>query len=84
MAGYKGSMGSSPLDGVANFFAAIGDKKNEVKGKVEDAKDVVNVKAKVQNKLAQKQAEAKANLCKKVGHKGKRGGTCERCPTKIL
>jgi len=82
--GYKGDMGSSPLDGVVNFIDGIRHAGRDAKGKVESAKDAVNLKAKAQAKIEEKKVQAKANICKKIGHKGKRGDTCERCPTKIL
>lgn len=82
--GYKGDLGSSPLDGVVNFIDGVRHGGRNAKQKVADAKDAVNLKAKAQAKIAQKKAEATANVCKKIGHSGKRGETCKRCPTKIL
>lgn len=84
MGGYKGDMGSSPLDGVVNFIDGIRHGGRNAKQKVDNAKDAVNLKAKAQAKIEEKKAAAKANVCKKVGHSGKRGSNCGRCGIGIL
>ncbi len=76
--GYKGDLGSSPLDGVVNFIDGIRHGGRAAKKRVKD------IKAAPKKKVQAIVANAKPDMCKKVGHKGKRGGPCERCTIKIL
>ncbi len=76
--GYKGDLGSSPLDGVVNFIDGIRHGGRAAKQRVKDIKDAPK------KKVQQLVAGAKPDMCKKIGHKGKRGGHCERCTIKIL
>lgn len=79
MGGYKGNLGSSPLDGVVNFIDGVRHGGRNAKQK---AKDIASApKRKVQAAVS----GAKPDMCKKLGHKGKRGKMCERdCGTKLL
>lgn len=80
--GYS-NIGKSPLDGVANFFAGVGDTKKKAKAKKDQIKAApAKAKAAVKNKA--KQQVAKVVNCQTVGHAAKRGQVCSRCGSKML
>lgn len=76
--GFKGDIGSSPLDGVVNFIDGIRHGGRDAKAKVKRAASAPKRKAQ------EIVAGAKPDMCKKTGHKGKRGSNCERCGTRLL
>jgi len=76
---YKGDLGSSPLDGLVNFIDGVRHGGRKIK------KDVKLAASAPKRKVKKIVADAKPDLCKTIGHKGKRGQLCERgCRTKLL
>ncbi len=79
MAGYKGDLGSSPLDGLVKLIDDVRHGSRDAKKKVKDV--ATAPKRKVQQAVSR---VAPAKKCGSEYHRKWRGKNCDRCGTRVL
>lgn len=77
--GFQQNLGGNPLDKWVDFIGAIQQKKDNIAGRKERLKYALNLKGKAKERLLSKLQD-----CGRRGCKGKRGGECKNCGSKIL